>query len=230
MTTRLLVVCGRSSGRRKLYTERDGLCSISFVASATGAQRPRLPLPPTFTFTEARRYGVSERQLYRMRDAGLIQVIGRGLYRRTDVGAEADIDLIEIARRASRATLCLVSALARHGLTDEIPARIDIAVPRGQHRPVITAPVRWHSFDLTTFDVGRTDLRLDDQTSMGIYNPERSIIDAVRLRYREGPKLGYEALRRWLRRRGSSPSELLVMARNFPHAERGLRAALEILL
>lgn len=200
------------------------------MASVTATRRPRLPLPPTFTFTEARRYGVSERQLYSMRDAGLIEVIGRGLYRRTDVSGEADIDLIEIARKAPRATLCLASALARHGLTDEIPASIDIALPRGQHKPVTVAPVRWHSFDPSTFDVGRTELRLDDQTSIGVYDPERSIIDAVRLRYREGPELAYQALKKWLGRRGSSPSKLLVMARTFPHAERGLRAALEILL
>lgn len=187
-------------------------------------------LPATFTYAQARRSGVSERSLYRLRDSGAIEVVGRGLYRRADAEAAADVDLLEIAERASRATLCLTTALARHGLTDGIPATIDVAVPRGQHRPRITAPVTWHVFDQDTFDVGRDVLALDDSSSIGLYSPERSIIDAIRLRHREGNELGYAALKRWLGRPGSSPAELLSMAHRFPQAEKALREALEILL
>jgi hypothetical protein len=142
----------------------------------------------------------------------------------------ADIDLLEIARRAPRATLCLTTALARHGLTDEIPTRIDVAVPRRQHRPATTAPVTWHWFDPDSFDLGRTDLTLDEHTTIGLYGPERSIIDAIRLRHREGPELGYLALKRWLTRPGASPAELLALARHFPEAQKALREAMEILL
>jgi predicted transcriptional regulator of viral defense system len=189
-----------------------------------------LVLPFTFTYSEARRSGLSERQLYRLRDEGAIEAVSRGLFRRTDVDALADIDLLGIARRAPLATLCLTSALARHGLTDEIPTTIDVAVPRGTYRPAVPAPVTWHLFDPDTFEIGRTTLPLDEQTSIGLYDEQRSIIDAARLRHREGSELVYGALRRWLGRRGSSPSELLVMARQFPQAERTLREALEILL
>ncbi len=195
-------------------------------AAARGVLRD---LPPTFTYSQAMAAGVSRWRLYRLRDQGSIEVVGRGLYRRHNAEA-ADIDLIEIARRAPLATLCLATALARHGLTDEIPSRIDVALPRGQHRPVTTAPVAWHWFDPVTFEVGRTSLLLDSETSIGLYNAERSIIDAVRLRHREGPDLAFAALRRWLRQRGASPSKLLAMARRFPKAERPLREALEILL
>jgi hypothetical protein len=165
-----------------------------------------------------------------MRDSGLIEAIGRGLYRRTDIGQSTDIDLLEIARRAPGATLCLTTALARHGLTDEIPATIDVALPRGQHRPATTAPITWHLFDPNTFDIGRTELALDAHSSIGLYGPDRSIIDAIRLRHREGSELGYNALKRWLGRPGSSPAELLSMALRFPQAEKALRQALEILL
>jgi predicted transcriptional regulator of viral defense system len=76
--------------------------------------------------TEAHRGGLTERQLYQLRDDGVIEVIGRGLFRRTDTNTTlTDVDLLGIARRAPLATLCPTSALARHGLTDEIPATID---------------------------------------------------------------------------------------------------------
>jgi len=186
-------------------------------------------LPATFSYSQAIEAGLSKWQLYRLRDQGAIESIGRGLYRRH--GADlADVDLIEIARRAPSATLCLTTALARHGLTDEIPSQIDVALPRGRYRPVTSAPVAWHSFDPATFEIGRTELPLDTETSIGLYGPERSIIDAVRLRHREGPELAYAALRRWLRRRGASPAALLALARRFPRTERPIREALEILL
>ncbi len=187
-------------------------------------------LPVTFTYSEARRGGLSDRQLYRLRDDEVIEVIDRGLFRRTDTDSLVDVDLLTVARRAPRATLCLTTALARHGLTDEIPSTIDVALPRGAHRPVVEAPVTWHHFQLTTFEIGRSPISLDEQTSIGLYDAPRSIIDVARLRHREGTELVYGALRRWLSRHGSSPSELLAMARHFPRTERTLREAMEILL
>jgi predicted transcriptional regulator of viral defense system len=189
-----------------------------------------LALPATFTYSEARRSGMSERQLYRLRDEGVIEVLSRGLFRRTDVDSLVDIDLLGVARRAPLATLCLTSALARQGLTDTIPPTIDVALPRGTHRPILSAPVTWHLFDRDTFEIGRTTMPLDERTSIGLYDAKRSIIDAARLRHHEGPELAYGALRRWLRQPESSPAELLTMARHFPQAERTLREALEILL
>jgi predicted transcriptional regulator of viral defense system len=186
-------------------------------------------LPETFSYSEARRHGLSDRRLYGLRDDGLIESLGRGLYRRTDAPA-ADIDLLEISRKAPRATLCLASALARHDLTDLIPAAIDIALPRGTRRPVVETPVTWHHFARETFDLGREEFRPDAGTSIGLYNAERCIVDAFRLRHREGPDLANQALRKWLSRQGAQPSALLSMARHFPHAEPALRTALEILL
>jgi hypothetical protein len=184
--------------------------------------------PATFTYSEARRRGLSDRRLYALRDRGEIEPVGRGLYRRADA-ALADVDLLEITHRAPEATLCLASALARHSLTDLIPPAIDIALPRGRRRPRTQAPVTWHAFGSETFDVGRDLLPLEARTSIGIYRPERCIIDAFRLRHREGPDLAYSALRRWLARRDAQPAELLEMAHRFPPAQRPLRQALEIL-
>lgn len=69
-----------------------------------------------------------------------------------------------------------------------------------------------------------------DALQLGIYNAQRSIIDAYRIRHQEVPELGREALRRWLARRGTQPGELLRMARHFPKATRQLRNDLELLL
>jgi len=187
-------------------------------------------LPATFSYSQARARGLSDRRLYALRDAGTIEQIGRGLFRRADQASDADPDLLEIAYRAPRATLCLTTALARHDLSDAIPHRIDVALPRGQRRPRTQAPVTWHAFAADTFDTGRDILPVTAEVAIGLYSPERCIIDAFRLRHLEGPEVAVESLRRWLRRRGSSPATLLAMAGDFPKAEPALRAALEILL
>src|SRR5665647_3327129 len=144
--------------------------------------------------------------------------------------APADTDLIAIAVKAPRATLCLETALARHGLSDAIPAAPDVALPRGTRIPATDALARWHHFAPATFDIGRELLALDGAISIGLYDAPRSIIDAFRMRATEGHELGYEALRRWLRASGSQPGQLIRLAGQFPKAETPLRMALAALL
>lgn len=200
------------------------------AARRAANRRERLKqLPATFTYSQARKLGLSDWSLYRLRDEHLIEPLGRGLYERADL-ADGDHDLPAVTTRAPRATLCLRSALARHGLIDDIPAEIDIALPRGTRAPALNSPISWHSFDAATFDLGRGTLDLGAGQTIGLYSPERCIADAFRLAGTEGPELGNEALRRWLRRRGSSPAQLLKLAAQLPRAEASLRRSLQILL
>ncbi len=186
-------------------------------------------LGDTFTYGEARRTGISDKRLYGLRDSGEVLALGGGVYRWADA-PQADDDLVEIAERVPRGTLCLETALARHGLSDVIPAAIDVAVPRGSTRPKLRAPVRLHQFDLRTFDLGRDLLDVGARRPVGLYSAERSIIDVVRLRHREGSDIAWEALRRWLAQPGRSPAKLIDLAARIPRAESPLRQALEVLL
>jgi predicted transcriptional regulator of viral defense system len=171
---------------------------------------------------------VSRRRLQRLQATGAVQRIGHGLYRLTDQ-EPVDLDLIEIAAKADQATLCLLSALARHELADIIPPVHDIALPRGVWQPVVSAPVHWHKFNVETFDVGRTRMRLDDTHAIGLYDAPRSIIDAYRLQSAIGPEVANEALRRWLRR-GGKPADLMHLTRSFPAARPAVLHALQVLL
>ena len=186
-------------------------------------------LPPAFTHSEARRLGYTDRALTALRRDGTVESIGRGLYARTDVGA-ADLTLTAVALRTPRATLCLRSALARHGLSDDIPARYDLALPRTARPPALDEPIAWHRFAPDTFDLGRELLSLTGELAIGFYDAPRCIVDAFRMRRTEGHELGNEALRRWLRRRGSQPAVLLELAAHFPKATTPLRQAMDVLL
>jgi predicted transcriptional regulator of viral defense system len=185
-------------------------------------------MPAIFTHADARSRGVSDRVLYGWRDRGLVEQLARGIFVPPDL--PADPDLIEIAVRAPGATLCLTSALARHELTDDIPPTLNVALPRTRRAPGTTAPVTWHRFDEDTFAIGRDELTVFGQLTIGIYDAPRSIVDAFRLRHRYGEDLAVDAVRRWLARRGNHPAELLDVARRFPTAEPSLRRVLQVLL
>lgn len=198
-------------------------CVISGAGSGSG-------LPWTFGYSEARRLGVTDRGLRRLVREGSVERVSRGLYRRTDAEPIVDLDLIEVAHRVPVATVCLVSALSRHGLTDEIPSSVDIAIPRGRRTPRAALPVTWHHFSAETFQLGRESLPLGPDEEIGIYNAERCIVDAFRLRHQLGSELAVGALRAWLRRREGGVSGLMAMAERFPQAAAPLRNSLEILL
>jgi predicted transcriptional regulator of viral defense system len=199
------------------------MATLSYMGSSALAR-----LPTVFTHAEALANGISDRDLYRMCDEGGIERLARGIYARPGLGA--DPDLVEIAVRSSWATLCLTSALAHHDLSDDIPNQINVALPRSQRSPRTKAPIRWHRFDDSTFEVGRSSLPLTDELAIGIYSPVRSIIDAYRLRHLYGSEQAHEALKRWLRAQANQPAELLTMTKQFPTAAATLRTALEVLL
>jgi len=123
-----------------------------------------------------------------------------------------------------------VTTLARHGLTDIIPPRIEIALPRGSRIPSLRETIQIHVFARETFELGREGLSIGDKLSIGIYSPERTLVDVIRLRHREGSDVAWQALRRWAARKGSKPARLLAMAKHFRGAEKAVRDALEIVL
>lgn len=189
----------------------------------------KLDLPSVFRYSDAIAAGISAERLYSYRDQGAIEQIGHGLYRQADA-PPANFDLLEIAHRVPTGTLCLVTALARHDLTDIIPDRIDVAIPRGMRPPKLWAPVSIHVFAKNTFGIGRIEEDLEGEGVVGLYGAERTLVDMIRLRHREGTDVAWGALRRWLRQKGSSPASLLDVAKSFHGAETAVRNALDVVL
>lgn len=185
--------------------------------------------PWSLTYADARAAGLSDRALRALVDQGVLVRLGLGVYRRADA-PPADQERIEIALRAPAATLCLVTALAQHHLTDPVPDQIDVALPRSQRPPRVSARVHWRRFDEATYDIGRVEVMVDEGVRIGLYSPERCILDAFRLRHQTGEALAIKALKRWLRRPDALPATLLEMGRAFPKAEPSLRSTLKVLL
>lgn len=181
-----------------------------------------------FTPSTAAHAGLSRSGLHRATQKGRFERIARGIYLPSDSNA-ADWDWVEATTRRPDATICLTSALAQHDLTDTIPAALDIAIPRGSRTPAGSPSIAWHQFDRSTFEIGRDDIPiLGTDLTIGIYTPERSIVDAFRLRGELGYELARDALKEWLRL-GGKPSQLIDIAVRLPRAKGPLLQALQLL-
>lgn len=187
-------------------------------------------LPPTFTTAEAERAKLWRRHLYRLRDDGDLLELARGVYRKADAPETAHLDLLAVTHRAPAGIVCLTSSLALHGLTDDVPAAVQLAVPRGGHRPRIAyPPTEVLVFDAATFDLGRDTFEAAPGEQVPVYGPARSVVDAMRLRRRVGEPQALRALRLYLETRGARPTELLEYARALD-VEGPVRRAVEAVL
>jgi predicted transcriptional regulator of viral defense system len=85
--------------------------------------------------SDALRLGGSSATLYAMRDEGIIIQENRGLYRLAEATPPGNPDLVHVAMLVPKAVVCLISALAFHDLTTQIPHKFYIALPRRSQRP-----------------------------------------------------------------------------------------------
>lgn len=188
-------------------------------------------LPELLRYQDLATHALTRHGMAKLLDDGDYERIGPGVFLRAGSIDDTSAAWMAIAAKRPKATLCLLSALSIHDLTDEIPRRSDVAIPRGtQSLTIPTAPISWHHFDAATFEIGRIERPLPAGLTIGLYSAERTLIDLFRLRHTWGSDLAVGALKRWLRGRGHSPAALLTMARDFPKAQPALRNALEILL
>ena len=70
---------------------------------------------------EIRQLGITAATVSRLERAGIITRLGRGLYQLTDAIVESNHSLAETTKRVPKGVICLISALAFHGITDQMP-------------------------------------------------------------------------------------------------------------
>jgi predicted transcriptional regulator of viral defense system len=178
--------------------------------------------------SEAIALGIHPRTLYRLRDENRLVTVSRGLYRLADLPELSEPDLISIATRIPQAVICLISALAFHEITTEIPHEVSIALPRTVKRPRFDYPplrVFWFSGEALTQSIEEHKI---DGVKVRVYGPEKTVADCFKFRNKIGPDVAIEALKLCLERKGSTPRKLLHYAR-ICRIERVMRPYLEAL-
>ena len=163
--------------------------------------------------SEALGHGITRHTLYALRDRGVIEPISRGVYRLEGLPPLSDPDLVTVSLRFPDAVICLVSALAYHGITTQIPHEVSVAVPRDSRPPSLEyPPVRAHRFSEASYEAGIVTHRIDG-AAVKIYNSEKTLADCFKFRNRIGMDVTLEALRLQRERNGLELAALLDYAK-----------------
>jgi predicted transcriptional regulator of viral defense system len=183
-----------------------------------------------FRVREAVDAGIPRHLIYRLRDQGALMTLSRGVMQPVDSNPAMNSEFAALAARVPAGTICLSSGLSYWELSDELPARIDLAVPRGAHWPKIDMPAtRLHRFAADTFALDRLAQHTDAGEPFWIYSAARCIVDAMRLPHVVGRDVTLAALSRYTRQAGADPLALTALARQLG-SERRIREALEVIL
>ncbi len=150
---------------------------------------------------QAIRLGIHPRTLYALRDKGELEQLGRGLFRLSTARPLRNPDLIPIAVRVPRGVVCLISALAYHDLTTQVPHAIDLALPTHAQVPKTGGiPIRVFWFSERSYRSGIEVVRMD-RVPIRIYSVEKTIADCFKYRNKIGLDVAIEALRTYKQRK-----------------------------
>ena len=150
---------------------------------------------------DALRAGVTRGTIERMLKQGTLERLSRGLYRLTDAEPFPNPDLAVVAAKIPQGVICLISALAFHDLTTQIPHEVYVAIPRSAEPPRIDhPPIASFRISGKAFSEGIEKHRLGPIVTK-VYSREKTLADCFKYRSRIGLDTCLEAVRFYQRQK-----------------------------
>jgi predicted transcriptional regulator of viral defense system len=172
--------------------------SVLDLATRRGVIRPR----------DVVAAGLPRQWIYRLHKRGLLERVGRGLYRVPGAKVTASHSLAEVARRVPKGVVCLLSALQFHQLTTQLPHEVWVAIDVKAWKPKDgDLPVRVVRFSGKALTAGVEHHDIEGVDVM-IYSPAKTVADCFKYRHKIGLDVALEALRDLVRARQGSMDEL----------------------
>ena len=158
--------------------------------------------------SEFRRAGITAATIARLEKAGKLSRLARGLYQLPDATVGSNHTLAEASKLVPRGIICLTSALAFHGLTDQMPARVWLAIGRKGWRPRLKyPPMRFAHFPSKQLRSG-VEHHTIEGVSVPIFSIGKTVADIFRYRRTVGIAIAIEGLREAIRQRKTTPGEI----------------------
>lgn len=179
--------------------------------------------------SDALKAGIHPRTLYQLRDAGILIRLSRGVFQIANQSTSDDPDLVLVSKRVPNGVICLISALAIHDLTTQIPHAVHLAIPRTARYPDIKeVPLQVHRYSMRSFETGILYHDIGN-IKIRVYDAEKTIADCFKYRNKIGLDLTIEALRSYRQRPHASMQRILEYAR-IDRVETRIRPYLEALV
>jgi len=133
--------------------------------------------------------------LTRLMSAGLLDKVGRGLYRLPSHTGSEHEGLAVVAAKVPQAVFCLLTALQFHELTTQLPRQVWIAMPRGSHVPRLDhPPIKMVQMAGDVYVAGVEEHQRDGVT-LRVYGAAKTVVDCFKHRNKIGLDVALEALK-----------------------------------
>jgi predicted transcriptional regulator of viral defense system len=161
---------------------------------------------------ELREAGITAATMSRMERAGEVIRLARGVYQLSDADLDANHSLAAAAKRVPKGVVCLVSSLAFHGLTDQLPPKVWMAIgPKDWSPRGIGASIRIVRFTDGLLRDG-IETHVIEGVSVKVFGVARTLADCFRHRGKVGLSVAIEGLQEALRQRKATPAEIVRQA------------------
>lgn len=139
--------------------------------------------------------GFSRNVLYRLYSDGLIERVGRGVYSAPDADFSTFQSYAEISKQVPAGVISLLSALAYHELTTQLPHKVWVTLSKSAWRPKIVKPamtVTYVSGEAFSYGIEEHDI---SGVKVKIYCPAKTVADCFKFRSKVGLDVAIEALK-----------------------------------
>jgi predicted transcriptional regulator of viral defense system len=173
--------------------------------------------------------GIHSHQLSRLVREGRLERVTRGLYRVPGLPVSEHHGLALAARSVPRGVVCLLSALAFHGVGSQLPFEVWIAIDRRARAPAVDyPPLRLMRFSGDSLSAGVETHQIEGQ-AVKVYSVPKTLADLFKYRNKVGLAVALEALREAWRERRFTMDEIDRYAR-ICRVEHVMRPYLEALV
>jgi predicted transcriptional regulator of viral defense system len=157
---------------------------------------------------DLRAAGVTAATMTRLANDGEVVRLSRGLYQLADAELDAQHSLAEAAMHVPKGIICLTSALAFHGLTDQLPRKVWIAIGVRDWAPEPSSPPL-RIVRMTNALLGDgVETHTIESVRVKVFSIAKTIADCFRHRRSVGLSIALEGLQEALRQRKVTPAAM----------------------
>jgi predicted transcriptional regulator of viral defense system len=189
------------------------------MSQMTPAVSQRQSLQNLFTAQPLRRArelqaaGISPATIARATQEGIIERVTRGLYQSSSAQIDTNQALAEASKRLPKGTIAMVSAFAFHGLTDQMPRTVWMAIGGSDWAPASTyPPIRIVRFSRRYLAQGIEHYEIAG-VKVPIYSIAKTLADAFRNPNLVDRSVAIEALKSALTQRKVLLSDIISAAK-----------------
>lgn len=170
--------------------------------------------------------GIHPRTLKNLVEEGALEQVSRGVYRLAGEEPVSNPDLFTVATRVPKGVICLISALAFHDLTTQIPHKVYVSLERDAKKPRLDyPPLSIHYFTDKAFREG-IEKHMIDGVEVQVYSREKTLADCFKFRNQIGMDVVLEALRLYRAQRKIKMNDIFHYAK-ICHVENVMKPYLE---